>query len=495
MVATTGQEFRLPDAGEGLTEAEIVAWRVAPGDHVEVNDIVVEIETAKAVVELPSPYAGTVAALLVREGDTVPVGTPIMRVVDAGESPGDDGPATRQAPAPPAPSRAEPGDDGPTGAEPDSAEPDSAEPGGADTVGAPEVPGPGDRTPAAADGSGPVLVGYGTVHAEPVAARRRRYPPRPPRDAVGPHRGGTRDQPPPRGIAKPPVRRLARELGVDLGDVPGTGPGGAVTRDDVLARTVPRGPGSPGWEPGGRVLASQPVVPQPGDVRLPVRGVRKATAEAMVRSAFTAPHVTEWVQVDVTPTMEFVRRMRQDKEFVGLRVSPLLVVAKAVCLAARRNPGVNATWDDDAQEVVQRERVHLGIAAATARGLVVPVIHGADLMHMPRLAQELTDIVATAREGRLQPAQMTGGTLTITNVGVFGVDGGTPILPPGQAAILTMGQIRELPWVVDGAVVPRHVATLSVSFDHRLVDGELGSAFLTDVAAVLADPGRGLIWA
>jgi pyruvate dehydrogenase E2 component (dihydrolipoamide acetyltransferase) len=233
----------------------------------------------------------------------------------------------------------------------------------------------------------------------------------------------------------------------------------------------------------------------PGDVRIPVRGVRRATAEAMVLSAFTAPHVTEWVQVDVTPTMEFVRRMRADKEFVGLRVSPLLVVAKAVCLAARRHPGINATWDEANQEIVLRQRVHLGIDAATSRGLVVPVIRAADEMHMPRLAQELTDIVATAREGRLQPDQMSGGTLTITNVGVFGVDGGTPIMPPGQAAILTMGQIRQMPWVVDGAVVPRDVATLSVSFDHRLVDGELGSSFLTDVAAVLADPARGLIWA
>jgi pyruvate dehydrogenase E2 component (dihydrolipoamide acetyltransferase) len=293
------------------------------------------------------------------------------------------------------------------------------------------------------------------------------------------------------------VRRLARDLGVDLGSVTGSGPGGVVTREDVLERTSPvagTGDGR-GGEARPRLPASPPVVPQPGDVRVPVRGVRRATADAMVLSAFTAPHVTEWVQVDVTPTIEFVRRMREDKEFVGLRVSPLIVVAKAVCLAARRNPGVNATWDDANQEIVLRERVHLGIAAATARGLVVPVIHGADLMHMPRLAQELTDIVATARDGRLSPQQMAGGTLTITNVGVFGVDGGTPILPPGQAAILTMGQIRQMPWIVDGEILPRHVATLSVSFDHRLVDGELGSAFLTDVAAVLADPARGLIWA
>jgi pyruvate dehydrogenase E2 component (dihydrolipoamide acetyltransferase) len=448
------RQFRLPDTGEGLTEAEIVAWRVAPGDTVEVNDIVCEVETAKAIVELPSPYAGVVAELLVDPGRPVPVGHPIMSVDvgSAADSPSDAGEGRTAAP---------------------------------EEVSSPVV---GAETPPVA-GSGAVLVGYGTGRPDDMAGRRRRYARAMPPEGEPNHNGSPGGRP----AAKPPVRRLARDLGVDLAALSGTGPGGRVTREDVLAR-IGGGAGAPAV-PTAPWAAPAPVVPQPGDVRVPVRGVRKATAEAMVRSAFTAPHVTEWVQVDVTPTMEFVRRMREDKEFVGLRVSPLLVVAKAVCLAARRNPGVNATWDEAAREIVLRQRVHLGIAAATVRGLVVPVIHGADLMHMPRLAQELTDLVVTAREGRLQPGQMTGGTLTITNVGVFGVDGGTPILPPGQAAILTMGQIRQMPWVVDGTVVPRYVATLSVSFDHRLVDGELGSAFLTDVAAVLADPARGLIWA
>jgi pyruvate dehydrogenase E2 component (dihydrolipoamide acetyltransferase) len=473
----TAREFRLPDAGEGLTEAEIVSWRVAPGDRVRVNDVVVEIETAKAVVELPSPFAGTVSALLAAEGETVAVGTPIMVVAE--EVTTRDDATTRADP----PSSVDVADTG--GADPGVGEAPAAAPEGPEHRGEPD------------DASGPVLVGYGTVHAGGHGERRRRY-------ASGPTRRAGRpgdDRPPVRALAKPPVRRLARDLGVDLGSVAGSGPGGVVTREDVLERTssgtatgAVTGAGR-GGEARHRFPASPPVVPQPGDVRVPVRGVRRATADAMSLSAFTAPHVTEWVQVDVTPTIEFVRRMREDKEFVGLRVSPLIVVAKAVCLAARRNPGVNATWDDANQEIVLRERVHLGIAAATARGLVVPVIHGADLMHMPRLAQELTDIVATARDGRLSPQQMAGGTLTITNVGVFGVDGGTPILPPGQAAILTMGQIRQMPWIVDGEILPRHVATLSVSFDHRLVDGELGSAFLTDVAAVLADPARGLIWA
>ncbi len=485
MSEPTVRHFRLPDAGEGLTEAEIVEWRVAVGDTVAINDIVVEIETAKAVVELPSPFAGTVVELLVEPGQTVAVGAPILGITAAA-------PAEQSA-------RAEPGTD----AAGDLAAGDLAS--GDATPSARTVAEEGEADQAMAGDAGarqPMLVGYGPRDAAAViTGRRRRYAPHTSSPAVAPGPGGGR------ALAKPPIRRLARELGVELSDIAGSGQGGVITRADVLrgsgstgseggtGGTVGGGNGSGGPGPGARVLGSPPVVPQPDDVRVAVRGVRRATAEAMVLSAFTAPHVTEWVQVDVTPTMDFVQRMRADKEFVGLRVSPLLVIAKAVCLAARRNPGVNATWDEARQEVVLRRRVHLGIAAATARGLVVPVIHNADEMHMPQLAQELTDIVATAREGRLQPSQMLGGTLAITNVGVFGVDGGTPILPPGQAAILTMGQIRKMPWVVDDELAVRWVTTLSVSFDHRLVDGELGSAFLTDVAAVLADPARGLIWA
>ncbi len=483
------RQFLLPDAGEGLTEAEIVTWRVAPGDVVEINDIVVEIETAKAVVELPSPFAGVVTELLVEPGQTVAVGEPILAVTEnVSENVSENVTEIENAETETAGLAETAGAASATRPE-TAAHPSTAPQGEADHA-EPERQ--------------PMLVGYGPREVSSTSTRRRRYSPSGAVSAMigtgqSPARSTATGH---RPLAKPPVRRLARDLGVDLAAVGGSGGGGVITREDVLAYERAAHTSAPAGSGGAAargstagLLASLPVSPQPDDIRVAVRGVRRATAEAMVLSAFSAPHVTEWVQVDVTPTMDFVQRMRADKEFVGLRVSPLLVVAKAVCLAARRNPGVNATWDEVNQEIVLRKRVHLGIAAATARGLVVPVIHDADQMHMPALAQELTDIVATAREGRLQPAQMIGGTVTVTNVGVFGVDGGTPILPPGQAAILTMGQIRKMPWVVDDDVVPRWVTTLSLSFDHRLVDGELGSSFLTDVAAVMADPARGLIWA
>jgi 2-oxoisovalerate dehydrogenase E2 component (dihydrolipoyl transacylase) len=283
------------------------------------------------------------------------------------------------------------------------------------------------------------------------------------------------------------VRKLAKDLGVDLGSVAPTGDGGVVTRADVEVAAA----GTTGdlgvTEPGER------------ETRVPVKGVRKMTAQAMVSSAFTAPHVTEWVTVDVTATMDLVERLKKDPEFRDVKVTPLLVLAKAMCLAARRNPGVNATWDEDAQEIVLKHYVNLGIAAATPRGLVVPNIKDADRMSMRELAEAIGTLTTTAREGRTQPAEMTGGTLTITNVGVFGIDAGTPILNPGESAIMAFGTVGRRPWVVTGpdgseAIEARWVTTLALSFDHRLVDGELGSRYLADVAALLADPSRALVW-
>jgi 2-oxoisovalerate dehydrogenase E2 component (dihydrolipoyl transacylase) len=214
----------------------------------------------------------------------------------------------------------------------------------------------------------------------------------------------------------------------------------------------------------------------------------------MVGSAFTAPHVTEFLTVDATRTVEFVERLRGHRAMAGLKVSPLLVVAKAVCLAVRRTPEVNATWDDATNEIVLKRYVNLGIAAATPRGLVVPNVKDADSLSLPQLAEALMHLTATARDGRTAPADMSGGTITITNVGVFGVDAGTPILNPGEAAILAFGQIRPQPWVVDGAVVPRQVTTLSLSFDHRMVDGEQGSRFLADIGAILTDPAEAMLF-
>lgn len=412
----TQQVFRLPDVGEGLTEAEIVTWRVRPGDVVAVNDPLVDIETAKSIVELPSPFAGTVTELLVPEGVTAAVGTPIVTVADL-------------VPPSPAP----------------------------------------DRTP--------VLVGYGP-RVTPTG-RRRRPATVPPEAPAGPAPAGAGT----RALAKPPVRRLARDLGVDLQTVLPTGPNGVVTRADVertaSAQTLP---GSVPAEPS-----------RDGETRIPVKGVRRATAAAMVASAFTAPHVTEWVEVDVSRSVRLVERLRADREFEDVKVSPLLLVAKALLIAVRRHPEINASWDDEAGEIVLKRDVNLGVAAATVRGLIVPNVKRADRLSLRELAGALAELTTTAREGRAQPADLVGGTITLTNVGVFGVDGGTPIINPPEAAILAVGAIRQRPWIHKGKVKPRWVTTLSLSFDHRLVDGELGSAVLTDVAAVLERPDRALL--
>jgi 2-oxoisovalerate dehydrogenase E2 component (dihydrolipoyl transacylase) len=488
----TFQQFPLPDAGEGLTEAEIVAWHVAVGDTVAVNQTIVEIETAKSLVDLPSPWDGVVTALLVQPGTTVEVGTPIIEI--------DTDPAGAAAPAPtaaPATPAAAPQQDEAHRAHRRGAERNGIEPGGADEIEAArdaETPATGVRTaPAAAAPTVPapttaaaapeaqreaVLVGYGL--ADTGATRR-------------PRQGGEQVR---RALAKPPVRKLARELGVDLDSVSPTGPGGIVTREDVLAhqaqaeaRTLATyaGDDQP-W------LASGTVSSDGRQTRVPVKSVRKRTAEAMVTSAFTAPHVTVFHTVDVTATMRLVERLRSDKEFADVRVTPLLIAAKALLLAVRRHPEINASWDDVAQEIVYKHYVNLGIAAATPRGLVVPNIKDAHRLGLHDLAQGLAELTATARAGRTSPTDMADGTITITNVGVFGIDTGTPILNPGEAAILAFGAIREQPWVHKGKIKPRHVTQLALSFDHRLVDGELGSRVLADVAAVLADPARGLVW-
>ncbi|HEU5240432.1 MAG TPA: dihydrolipoamide acetyltransferase family protein [Ornithinibacter sp.] len=464
------REFKLPDPGEGLTEAEIVTWHVKPGDTVKVNDVVVEVETAKSLVELPVPFAGTVTALHAAEGDTVEVGTPIITIDDGqgGSDAGAPAPAAAEAPAP-------------------ASEAPAA---------ASEEIGEGLIGGTTSTGRTAVLVGYGVKQTE---AKRR------PRSAQG---GGTAAVPEStnrslegqqpmtteraRALAKPPVRKLAKDLGVDLASLSPSGEGGVVTRSDVEAAAA-------GGAAATAPAAAASATTGERETRVPIKGVRKMTAQAMVGSAFTAPHVTEWVTVDVTATMDLVDRLKKDREFRDVKVTPLLVLARAMCLAVRRNPGINASWDEAAQEIVLKHYVNLGIAAATPRGLVVPNIKDADRMTMRELAEAIGTLTATAREGRTQPAEMSGGTITITNVGVFGVDAGTPILNPGESAIMAFGTVARRPWVVtatDGseAIEPRWVTTLALSFDHRLVDGELGSRYLADVAALLADPSRALVW-
>jgi len=464
------QQFKLPDLGEGLTEGDILKWMVAVGDKVEVNDTIAEVETVKAAVELPSPWAGVVTALHAGEGETVPVGSPIISI-DTG---GDAAPSTAAedlVPATPA------------------------------TDAVPGIPGEGGLAPAeAAEEKQMTLVGYGP--REETGGRRRR---RRPAAAAGAHTAfnippGPVAQPPAvdepepepepapgrhRVLAKPPVRKLAKTLGVDLGSVTPTGPNGTISRDDVQAAAA--GP------------AAAPALSFAGEreTRIPIKGVRKHTAAAMVASAFTAPHVTEFVTCDVTATMELRDRVAARREFRDVKVSPLLFVARAVLLAMRRTPEVNASWDDAAGEIVLKHYVNLGIAAATDRGLIVPNVKDADRLSLLELAQAMAGLTETARSGKTPPADMAGGTFTITNVGVFGVDAGTPILNPGEAGILAFGAVRRMPWVVgtgaDERIEPRWVTQLGLSFDHRLVDGQQGSQFLADVAALLSDPALALV--
>ncbi len=470
------KRFKLPDVGEGLTEAEIVTWKVKPGDQVKVNDIVVEIETAKSLVELPVPFAGVVAELCVPEGQTVEVGTPII-AVDTGEGGGES--AAPDSGSERAPAAAAPGEERQSvlvgyGPRAGSAQRRPRKPGG---------------RPAPVAGTGP---GRGAASPQPPAvAPAAPVPPPAPAPPARPAASAPAAPvaPTAKPLAKPPVRKLAKDLGVDLTTVLASGPAGTITRDDVYAA-------SSGAAQGGQAGQAQrpDFDPATRERRTPIRGVRKATAQAMVASAFTAPHVTEFLTLDVTRTTALVERLRGLREFRDIKVSPLLVLAKAMLLAVRRHPEINASWDEAAQEIVVKDYVNLGIAAATPRGLLVPNVKDAGALSLPELAQAINDLVATAREGRTTPADTTGGTITITNIGVFGIDTGTPILPPGEAAILAFGAIKPQPWVHEGAVVPRDVTTLALSFDHRLVDGELGSRFLADVGALLADPDLALVW-
>jgi 2-oxoisovalerate dehydrogenase E2 component (dihydrolipoyl transacylase) len=492
-------EYLLPDVGEGLTEAEIVTWKVKVGDQVAINDVVVEIETAKSLVELPSPYAGEVTAILVPEGETVPVGTPIIAI--------------------------------------GAPEPAAAKSGSGDSGDMSAI----DLSNPAASGGGEGESLVGRMKADRGPQRRAR---RPLQDAAGERfaRAGVHDvfnqnvtdqqgkvehlvsavlhdaedqagaagepvaptvapAPAPAStatsdvkvLAKPPVRKLAKDLGIDLRALTGTGRDGTITRSDVEQAADSQ----PAEEPVARDLGARggrAGAPEAREIREPIKGVRKMMAAAMKESAFTAPHVTEWVTIDATETIELVARLKERREFKGVKISPLLVFARAVLLAMRRTPMINSYWDEAAGEVVVKNYVNLGIAAATPRGLVVPNIKDADSLGLVDLARELEALTATAREGKTQPADMAGGTFTITNVGVFGVDAGTPIINPGESAILCMGAIQPKPWVVGDQVVPRQVTTLALSFDHRHIDGATGSQFLADVAGIVADPATSLLF-
>jgi 2-oxoisovalerate dehydrogenase E2 component (dihydrolipoyl transacylase) len=429
--------FPLPDVGEGLTEAEIVQWRVKPGDHVAVNQIVCEIETAKSLVELPSPFEGVVHELLAAEGDTVQVGVPIISVQ------GEGGEASASV------------DSGVTEVVVDvesSVSDESSEPAVKN------------------------LVGYGTGPSVPASRRRRQVA-----AAEAPVVAAVRVETPAADsiavIAKPPIRKLAKDLGVDLATVTATGPVGEVVREDVIRHagqaTVFKNIETPKW-------------PENREDRIPVKGVRKAIAQAMVKSMFSAPHVSVFVDVDATRTMDFVKRLKASPDFAGIKVSPLLVMVKAMIWAVQRNPTVNSTWTDD--EIIVHHFVNLGVAAATPRGLIVPNVKEAHTLGLRELAMALEKLTLTAREGKTTPEEMSGGTITITNLGSFGVDTGTPILNPGEVSIVALGTIKPKPWVVNGEIRARMVTTVAASFDHRVVDGDVASKFVADVASVMEEP-------
>ena len=441
--------FNLPDVGEGLTEAEIVSWKVAPGDKVSVNQVICEIETAKSIVELPCPFAGTVEELLAKEGDTVGVGMPIISVQSEG-SVLVAGPSTTSIPI-----------------VPESASTHQAVADIAASV--------------ASDENKPNLVGYGSASHGGTRRKRATGLTTP---AIVPTTTSSLPLSPVIAasastdvIAKPPIRKLAKDLNVDLSKVSATGLAGEITREDVV--------NAASQASVFRNLKT-PAVPSEREERIPVKGVRKAIATAMVQSAFTAPHVSIFVDVDATRTMEYVKRLKASTDFAGVKVTPLLLMAKAMMWAVRRNPTVNSTWTDT--EIIVHNFVNFGVAAATPRGLIVPNIKDADKMSMFELAQALEKLAATAREGKTTPEDMKDGTITITNIGVFGVDTGTPILNPGQVAIVALGSIRPKPWVVNNEIVIRQVTTIGATFDHRVVDGDVASRFVQDVASVIEEP-------
>lgn len=412
------KQFLLPDLGEGLTEADLIAWKVKVGDEVKLNQVLADVETAKAMVELPSPYEGTVVALEAAENSTLAVGSPLISIEVAGAEP--DEPAN--------------------------------------------------------------LVGYGPSESTGQTRRRRRAGAGSAALALVEPEVPVAPPEPVRAAAKPSVRKLAAELGVALDLISGTGIGGSITRQDVEAYTRSL---------TARAPQAESVAPVGGETRIPIAGVRKHTAAAMVRSAFTAPHVTEFLTVDMTATMELLAELKA--KFPDLKLTPMTLVARMVLLTLRSHPSLNSTWDEQAGEIVIKHYVNLGVAAATERGLVVPNVKNASGLSLRELAIAFAQLVTTAREGKTAPADMSGGTFTLTNIGVFGVDAGTPIINPGEAAILALGSIAKRPWVVHGELAVRDVTTLALSFDHRLVDGEQGSKFLADLGALLTDPRMALV--
>jgi 2-oxoisovalerate dehydrogenase E2 component (dihydrolipoyl transacylase) len=417
------REFKLPDLGEGLTEAEVLRWLVAEGETITLNQPIVEVETAKAVVEIPAPYAGTVVKLHAGEGDSLDVGAPLISVDTA---------AGAATPA---------------------------------TATAAPTPDPEQELQA-------TLVGPG----EREQVRRRRVG-APARSANGPGPVAQAVSLQQRPKATPPVRRYAKDRGVDLAVLAGTGRDGRITREDVDGALDQDRPAAVARSRRDRT-----------EQRIAVRGTRRQIAAAMTASAFSIPHVTEFLTVDVSRLMELRTRLRALPAAADLKLTPLAIVAKALCVAVRSYPLMNSSWDEAAGEIVVKGHVNLGIATDTATGLLVPNIKDADTLGIFDLSRELRRLTGLARERKAAPADLTGGTITITNVGGFGVETGTPIINLPECAILATGLIAPRPWVVDGQLAVRQLMTTAVSFDHRIVDGAYAAQFLGHLRDLLEEP-------
>jgi 2-oxoisovalerate dehydrogenase E2 component (dihydrolipoyl transacylase) len=421
----SARDFKLPDLGEGLTEAEIVQWLVKEGDTIELNQPIVEVETEKALVEIPSPFAGTVEKIFGDVGERVAVGSTIITVETS-----DDAPKT---------------------------------------------------------GRKEVLVGYGPEEGGSKRRKNRK---------IGRREDESPDQPeqPARALATPPVRKLARDLGVDIDSVNGSGKEGRVTREDVVAAAESTTKESAAEEAAEVIsLPAQSqirAVPDQEEERIPVRAIRRSIAEKMVRSAFTIPHVAEWLQVDATELMKLRADLQASPEAKDMKISPLPVIVKALLAALRKHPLVNSSWDEETHEIVVRHVYHIGIATDTERGLLVPVVKNADHLNIFELSREISRLAASARDGKIGPADLTGSTITITNVGSFGMESGTPIINHPEAAILAPGVIAKRPWVVDGQIVVRDVMTLALSFDHRVLDGAEAGRFLRYLGDLIEKPAR-----
>ena len=423
------REFKLPDLGEGLEEAEIVSWLVKEGDEIGLNQPLVEVETEKALVQIPSPYAGVVEKLHGDVGHRVKVGSTLVSIKTAGD-------------APEAGKRRE------------------------------------------------VLVGYGPD--ESGSRRRRRKKLGKAADLEPELEPEPEPAAPRKALATPPVRKLAREMGVDIDGLSGSGPEGRVTRDDVVAA-------SQGAKPKEHVAsvtrlepASRRPVPAegPAEERIPVRAIRRTIAERMVRSSSEIPHVTEWVQVDATELMRLRDDLKSAPEAEDVKMSPLPVLVKALIAALRKHPLINSSWDSETSEIVVKRFYNIGIATDTERGLLVPVVRDADQLSVFEIAREVARLAASARDGKITPVELTGSTITITNVGSFGMESGTPIINFPEAAILATGAITKRPWVVGDQIVARDVMTLALSFDHRIIDGAEAGRFLRYLGDLVEKPAR-----